>query len=386
MRRHRRIAETIRQFIARRQRRTALEVHEARRRRNVWRRRTRQFLTLLARRIRGPRLTGPVLARMLIIRLTDPEEAFDIALRELKTLEQYTFWELVLYRAGLMLFRYHHRRSLTYWIARRIVQDIVRHFEPKWPVKAVFHVTEYYTTVRDLTVRNEDPDLFDETARVVVEMTRAKATWETEPVPDENLLRWFLQELVAYYKEEICKSNMVAVVIRPVIYHIVRGEEGHFYVSRWTPVMVIRPDPWIRRAMPIDTHFLELAEQKPEDEWASIRTYAGEGPVDDDTEVVTARDACREPFLRGRVRDVLFFPYRVARDFARALGMPEKWIHITHCSLYFTPTRSGQMARRYRKRDRLPNDIWAGELLRRDKLLRLGRPRPVLRARRKGFT
>ena len=386
MRRHRRIAETIRQFFARRRRRTFIV--QLRRSRAVrTKRRRRRLVDFMVSAIRrGIKHEGPDLIRLIRLRMLEPEEYFERALWELRTLEQMTFWERLYWRLGFMLFRYDHRQGLFRYVLRRKLEKWRFHFTRKWPAKAVFHVTEYYRTVRELDVKERNPEIFDDTVRVVVDMAKARAKWETEVVPNEEYLRLFLQELVAYYKEEECKSNLIAVMITPVIYHYVKGQEGRFYISRWTPVMVLKPDPWIRRAMPIDTHFVTLAQEKPEEEWVSVRVYAGEGKAEDDTEVVTARDNAREPFLRGRVRDVIFRPYKVARDFARALGTPEKWIHMTHCSLYFMPTRSTEMSRRYRKRARVPRDYQLDHIVSRDYLAKFGRPKPVLIARRKGFT
>ena len=369
----RRVVERIRAEVQRRARRYADEIWRGIRR--GWR---------IARELSHFHHSWTL--RIAIWRLLPEEIAWEMVVRELRTYEQMTWWERILFAANLRLLRFHGPRFYTHYFARRTVEWFRRHFIYKWPAKVVIHVEEWTIADVHTNIRSLWPELYDDGVRAVVRMSESMRKIELEPVLSEAMLRFVLEELVAYYKREVCKSNLVAVRITPVVYHEVAGKQGRFYISRWTPIMVIKPDPYVRRAVPIDFHFVTLAHVKPEEDKASVRSYAGEGPIDYDTEVVTARDSTRNVFLRGRVRDIVFTPYRVARDFARALGTPEKWIHVTHCSLYVIPARSTATSRKYRRLGPEKGDLWLGEMQNRDPFARLEPRTLTLIARRKGFT
>ena len=363
-------------------RRRDIEERRARRRRKLWRdfRRGQAFMARVLSRDDVAKL------KRLIWHLLPPEEQFDVAMRELRTIEQWKWWEHVMFALGFTLLREHHRYFYTSLLIRRAIERIVRHFQKRIPVKAVIKIDMCAREEVERVTRERDPDLYDKHVRYVVNLARAQMTYEVDLVEDPGLLEFLLTWLVAYFKEEVCKSNMFAVTITPVVYEVVKGQEGRFYISRWTPILILKPDPWIRRAMPIDYHFIALAREKPKEEWASIRMYAGEGVMDYDTEITTGRGPARTDFLRGRVADIVFRPYKVARDLARMLGTPEKWVHIHHCSLYFIPQRKTEKSKAYAKKARLPPELWFEEVTRVDRYALPERRVPIPRYGRKGFT
>ena len=274
-------------------------------------------------------------------------EAAKLLLKDVEEAENIWEWlELLFLRA---FERGYFRYRIVTAIEREVAWKIFTTFYEAPAVKVIVYTNAYSDVIRDRYFWENFRDYAEFATYNVLDMVISKITeCPTENVPDPWQML-FLEYYVPFFKRKVCRSGMLALKITPLTIRFVRHRNGSMYVSRYVPVFVLRADAWLTRTAPIDRHFKVLGWRKEVTEWISTRVFAGRGIIDFDTEITTARDFLRRDYRIRRIRDVIFRPYTVVHDFCRAIGKPEAFIDVDHCSLYAIPDREPVTSRLYRR-------------------------------------
>ena len=296
----------------------------------------------------GRRLEAWV-TRKLIELLPDEmkPEAIRRYLMEIEETENIWEW-ITVFTARLFEGGYFRYRLLTD-IERRVAWKIYETFYESPVAKVVVYTNVFSDVVRDRFFWENFRDYSEYAVYNVINMVSGKiAECPAENVPDP-WQRLFIEYYVPFFKRKVCRSGMIAMKITPVTIRFIRGRNGSMYVSRYVPVFVLRSDVWITNSIPTDRHFKVLGWRKEVTEYVSTRCFAGRDVIDYETRIVTARDYLRRDYRIRRFRDVIFRPYTAIHDFARAIGKPEAFIDIDHCSVYTIVGREPKTSRVYRR-------------------------------------
>jgi len=181
----------------------------------------------------------------------------------------------------------------------------------------------------------------------IINMCQAKFDQASYANTDKSLVRLFLECYSQFHKEKPCRGNSFAIKLTPVTLKLVRGIEGTVHTSKYVPVVILRAEPYIKRANPIDPWLLSTAQRKYWWEIVSFKTAGGRVAAEYEAEIMTAQDATRKALRLRKLGDCVRRPDWIVRDFAHAIGKPEAAADIEHCSVYFIPIRYTQTHKRY---------------------------------------
>lgn len=310
---------------------------------------------------------------LFLTRNMSPEQRFREYLEWNKELEEVeTFRELIRFYLMKIPMRHYFRNWIRRRIEWRVLEYLYRNFFYSPVVKMVVQINVWTESKRDAQFYKEFQNFvykaLDNMALAIERKAFEISTTDTEPY----WVKFFAEQYVPFMKERRCRSQLVALKITPLSFRLVKDKHAGFFVSRYTPIFVIRMDAYIGSSLPRDMYLVRMAWAKYLLDLTSLRLYGGEGAISMDTPVVTARDNLRRPYLVRTIRDLVFRPYTAVHDFARAVGKPESWKNIDHCSLYAVFGRTTNAMRMYRRLNNLDDFTFAKYMIRGKSIIRRG--------------
>jgi len=202
-----------------------------------------------------------------------------------------------------------------------------------------------------------DPNDVRDAVTRVIEMIEASRKYVNLRDIPAYLVRYLLENYVPYFKVKQCRSAMLAIKVSALTLEHIIGRNVKIYIARYVPVKAIKPSTWAVRGIPIDFRFHDLINEKPDWDIISIRMFAGRHRLDYETELPLARDTLGRPFIAFRTRDVIYVPMWVVRAFCHAIGKPEDWIDVDHCSVYAVISRHTPTGDRYARAEKMSDDL-----------------------------